>query len=291
MMKLNTTIRSCLLLFILLIPGMLIINSCGKPEFTPTYIHIDSVGLTTHYGNDGSNSHFIPDAWVYVDNQLVGDFELPATVPVPYSGNHTIQIQGGVLESGSTAERHPYPFYAPYTTNLNLVSAGKITLKPVVTYLASAYPFDWKEDFESIGISMTFDTNAVNPKLIKDTLHPFEGHASGTVSFNTGQNHFQCLSSAIFTLPVTGVEVYLELNYLTNNAFYVGVMNSSNYQQTTFVSVKPNTVWKKMYIRLTDAITQTGVVTGGTYQVYIGMDRDPLVNGPQMHIDNIKLIH
>ncbi|HXC04802.1 MAG TPA: hypothetical protein VNZ86_08620 [Bacteroidia bacterium] len=285
--------HSVLYLFLssLLVSGSILLPSCGKPEFIPSYIHIDSVGLTTHYGNDGTNSHYIPDAWVYVDNQLVGDFELPATVPVPYAGQHTVVIQGGILESGSTAERHAYPFYAPWSTTINLVATGTVYVKPVVTYLASAHPFDWTEDFESIGISLTYDTTTGNPKLVKDLVNPFEGAASGTVSLGSGQNHFQCLSSTAFTLPSSGVEVYLEINYLTNNEFYVGVMNASTYQQIIFVSVKPNTVWKKMYIRLTDAVLQTGVSGGGTYKVYLGMDRDPLVTNPAMHLDNLKLIH
>jgi len=292
MMKQSTPVyRIFSIVLCLVIPLALLFNSCGKPEFIPSYIHIDSVGLLSHYGTDGSNSHYIPDAWVYVDEQLVGCFELPATIPVPYAGNHSVQIQGGILESGSTAERPAYPFYAAWTVNANLVQMQTLKLKPVVSYLASCHPFDWTEDFESPGISLVFDTSAASPKMLKDTLHPFEGHASGSVYLNAAQSHFEGTTSLTFTLGNSGQELYLELNYMNTNEFYIDILNASNFQQLTFVTVKPSPVWKKMYVRLTDALTQAGVLVGGTYQVYLGMDRDVLVSNPQLHLDNLKLIH
>ena len=62
--------------------ALIFMSSCelyNPAEPTPAYIHIDKFILNTAYLTEGSNSHKITDAWVYIDDQLLGCFELPAT--------------------------------------------------------------------------------------------------------------------------------------------------------------------------------------------------------------------
>jgi hypothetical protein len=295
----NLTKRTFLpLLFLLLIlQGILLFPSCGKPELIPTYIHIDSIALNTNPGQDGSNSHAIADAWVYVDNNLVGAFELPATIPVPYSGSHLLQIFPGIKENGTSAERMAYPFYTLWTTTMNMVKGTKTTVKPVSAYTSFSHPFDWREDFELPGISLT-DNIGTDTTIIQDTVRPFEGHASGSVyldgkpgkAIGSFHSHFQCQSSVQFARPESGTEVYLEVNYRCNAPFTMGLVNPSNSQFIQYLTLNATNYWKKEYIRLTDLMT--GLPVGGNYIVYFAMDRDPLFAGTaEMHIDNIKLIH
>ncbi|HRC92920.1 MAG TPA: hypothetical protein PLQ16_12225, partial [Bacteroidia bacterium] len=44
-------------------------NLINPAEPTPAYIQIDTINLTTNLTTQGSASHKIVDAWVYVDNQ------------------------------------------------------------------------------------------------------------------------------------------------------------------------------------------------------------------------------
>ncbi len=293
--KLTKRIIFQLTILLFLLQGLLL-HSCGKPEVIPTYIHIDSVKLNTSPGQDGSNSHNITDAWVYVDNNLVGAFELPATVPLPYSGNHTVQIAPGVKENGASAERHAYPFYNTWSLNMNLVPGTRTTVKPVTAYTPNSHPFDWMENFEFPGISL-IDSVGTDTTMFQDTIRPFEGHASGSAYLDGKlskkgypHNHFQCQSSVQFTRPGSGTEVYLELNFKCNTEFVMGLVNPSTSQFLQYVTFYPTTVWKKMYIRITDQLN--GIPLGGGYLIYFAMNRDPLLGGvAEMHIDNLKLIH
>ncbi|HEV7230657.1 MAG TPA: hypothetical protein VGO45_04970 [Bacteroidia bacterium] len=281
---------------LVLIQALFWLPSCSKPEIIPSYIHIDSIGLTTSPGVDGSNSHNISDAWVYVDNQLVGAFELPATIPIPYTGNHNLQVLGGIKKNGSTAEREAYPFYTQWTKAMNLVPESKFSVKPVVAYTSYSHPFVWMENFDSPGISL-IDSIQSDTILIKDSLNPFEGHYSGSayldgkagkVSGST-HTHFQCQTTQSFVHNSVSEVVYMEINYRCNTKFFVGLVNTSDYSATQFVFFNPTTTWKKMYVRLSDALV--GVPIGYSYLIYLGMVKDPLLDVSEMHIDNIKLIH
>ncbi len=104
-------------------------------EPIPAYIHIDKIGLTTSAdGSQGSNSSKITDAWVYIDERLIGCFELPVTFPVLYEGSHQLKIRAGIKVNGIAATRAPYPFYEAYTQSVDLQKGTKITVSPTVKY-------------------------------------------------------------------------------------------------------------------------------------------------------------
>jgi hypothetical protein len=281
------------LLVLLLISASTLFVTCTKPAPIPAYVHIDSVALHTYPALDGTNSHNISDAWVYVDNQLVGAFELPATIPVPETGYHTLQILGGIKENGTSAERQGYPFYTAWSAQLNLVPGSRTVVNPVVAYTASCHPFDWREDFDGGPGTTLIDTISSDVRLKKDPVNPFEGTYSGSVylvpSAAYPLPHFQCETATAFNKPDPGIEVYLEVNYRCNNKFYVGLINPLTNANIIYLTFNPTDVWKKMYVRFTDVLN--GIPVGGTYKVYFGMDTDPAVPLPEMHIDNIKLIH
>ena len=69
----------------------LTVASCKKFEGSqtiPSLIHIDSISVSGDYFVYGATTHKITDAWVYVDDQLVGVYELPTTFPVLKKGIH-----------------------------------------------------------------------------------------------------------------------------------------------------------------------------------------------------------
>jgi hypothetical protein len=68
---------------LLALPSCDIIN---PEEEVPSFIRIDSFSFKTEYATQGFPSFDIPDAHVYVDNKLIGIYELPAQVPVMKTG-------------------------------------------------------------------------------------------------------------------------------------------------------------------------------------------------------------
>src|ERR1017187_10151763 len=125
-------------LYITLLSIIIMLPSCHLFEPSsgiPSYLQIDSIGLTiTNPLLQGSSSHKITDAWVYVDEQLLGVFQLPAKLPVLASGIHAIDIKAGIEINGIASSRGYYPFYTVFSQNVNLITDSVVTIKPVVSY-------------------------------------------------------------------------------------------------------------------------------------------------------------
>ncbi|MES2398217.1 MAG: hypothetical protein V4549_19535, partial [Bacteroidota bacterium] len=96
-------------------------------EPIPAYIRIDKIDLATIPGQ-GTDSHKITDAWVYIDEQLIGCFELPATFPVLYEGSHQVKIAPGIKVNGIAATRSPYPFFNPNTQVVSFQKGATVNL-------------------------------------------------------------------------------------------------------------------------------------------------------------------
>jgi hypothetical protein len=189
------------LLLFLSISIILIISSCelyNPSEPIPAYIHIDKINLTTTFSTEGSNSHKITDAWIYIDEQLVGCFELPATFPVLYEGSHQIKIRPGIKVNGIAATRSPYPFYINYDTIVNLQKGAKLNLTPTVKY-RSNMTFNFMEDFENTGtIISKSPTAGVDTSIQRiDVPDPnvFEGNGSGIAYLDKNHTFFALLKA------------------------------------------------------------------------------------------------
>jgi len=223
-------------------------------EEIPAYIQIDKIDVGTNYASEGSNSSKITDAWVFVDNVLIGVYELPVSLPYLGDGNHNITIKAGILVNGISATRVTYPFYKGYKTTLSLNRASTTIITPVVTYVSDTISnFAWLEDFE-VGNSLIFlsgDTNTV-----VDTTEVFEGNRSIAIFLDDNHLLYEGNSFDSYTFPDKDREIYLEINYKSNNPFDVGVIANGiakNYK----VTVNEKSYWNKIYIELSDLIAST----------------------------------
>ena len=269
----------------------------------PSYIHVDSIHLsipTADKATQGTSSSKITDAWIYVNDQLVGVFEMPCTVPVLANGNSSVSVDAGIKISGISANRGQYPFYNQYNSSSVALSAGKITkVQPVVNYMAQT-KFTWSENFEGVQCAFTTNPLGTTDTVIKfDTARAdvFEGRASGVVNLVAGPTavQFEGVSSPAtgFALPSDGTTpVYIELNYKSNNSFTVGVYGGSTSIDFStpipVLNINPTPTWNKIYINLTQTLVQ---VPSPYYVVYFYMTPDVGIANPKLLIDNIKLVH
>ena len=187
----------------------------GEP--VPAYIHIENFIVTTDYATQGSNSHKITDAWIYVDDQIIGCFELPATIPVLSEGVHKLKIMPGIKVNGIAADRAPYPFYTSYEQDIDFQVGKSITLSPTITYKSSA-TFVFMQDFEGVG--MTLDTTNNSYTTLQELVSPdpnvFEGAKCGIGYADPTRFRFECATINAFDLPAGGSPVFLEFNYKCN---------------------------------------------------------------------------
>ncbi len=282
--------------FLLLLSPLLILFSCNKSEsdLIPTYIHVDSVQLVSNPEiafMEGSLSHNITDVWVYVDEEFIGAYEVPVTFPVLKEGIHTLKIKPGILINGISTVRGEYPFYEPYTIDVNFVGDSVIAIFPKVKYKDFTV-FKWVEDFEDNNSSLIKSSRSdTSVDVTSDPIHVFEGNYSGIIHMDELRFFFECLTSEAYELPRTGEDVFLEMNFKTNNSVTVGLfVNTYNEKfQTPVVILNKTGEWKKIYINLINAVNSNQFAVN--YNVFLGAIKAEGVSNPEIIIDNLKLIH
>jgi hypothetical protein len=281
--------------FIISFLSLLLFQACKKlnpDEPIPAYLHIEKINVKTNYLQQGSNSAKISDAWVYIDEQLIGCFELPATFPVLYEGTHQVKIRAGIKVNGIAATRAPYPFYEMFLQTVELKKNTRLNLNPVVSY-ASFTKFNFMENFDGAGIIL-----APGPAGTEDTLKQtfnkkdvFEGNGSGYAHLKKNQLDFQCVSNTSYVLPGAGAPIFLEFNYKCNHSFVAGIYahTNTNTTETPVIGINPSENWNKMYVYLTPTISGAGNATD--FNIFFSMYNQEAFDSVGLLIDNIKLVY
>jgi len=270
-----------------------IINSCSwldKDVQIPSYIYIPSYTFEALPG-DGTSSHNITDAWVFVDGQKIGAFELPATIPVLASGEVTVEIFPGIKLNGTAATRAVYTFYSRYTASHTLYSDSVIPIQPNATYV-EGLSFDFIEDFESVGIIFEKTTRSDTIMMKSDdSLNVFEGLYAGHVVLEGSKDFFEVKSLNNYVLPQAGGFSFVELNCKSTVPFYIGVnANEFNFStQHPIVVITPSDTWKKLYINLTPTVSR--LQNAINFSLFFAAQLDSDETAGEIWIDNIKLLH
>ncbi len=251
--------------FVPVILFFLFISSCRKfdgDQTIPSFIQIDSIALSSDYFTEGANTHNITDAWVYVNDQVVGAFELPALVPVLMKGINKIEIRPGIKLNGISSTRAPYPFYKPYIIEAKLVEDSVTVLKPVVSYYSTTQ-FAWIEDFEgsSISLEKTNKSDTVIERTVPGDPEAYTSQYStysGKVHLLDEVKKFEIVTFNGYILPGKGTPVFAEIDYKCNRGFGVGVFIKNSNAILTFplVVVNKSDIWNKIYINLSPIVTE-----------------------------------
>lgn len=269
--------------------------SCDREkELIPAYIHIDKFILTTNTG-EGTNSHKITDAWVYVDEQLIGAFELPVTFPVLWEGTHHVRIRAGIKVNGIAATRAPYPFYEHYTSYIDFKPGETVKITPTVKYTADT-KFNFMENFDNVGMILTNSPTGSDTSLQQifapANSNVFEGTGSGAAYVDNTKILFEAVSNTSYILPKGATPVFLEMNYKADHGFVVGMFihSTSGSQKVTVLNINPTENWNKIYLYLTPVISSGGN-SATDYNIFIGMLNNIGADSLSLHIDNLKLVY
>lgn len=316
-MNLKSTFFSVLVLLLLLS-----ITSCRKFEGSqkvPSYIHIESIEVDslTDYFVYGANSHKITDAWVYVDDNLIGAYELPSTFPVLKKGPHKVAIYGGIKVDGRSPARDRYPFYMPYIyQNLNLVEDSIVNLSPTLSYypIGDGVNVAWMEDFEN-SISLLPDAESDTTMFRctgSEAWSSVNSFWSGKVELPPDSLDFTISTSDDFDFykGMNGVYCMLEMDYNCNDTFFVGVQYYKDYTLETLPLVKVTPTdktngkpqhWNKIYINIGPNMNINS--SASYFKIYFTSNlttKDDLAYGHEYHpnskpryyyFDNLKLLY
>ena len=269
-------------------------TSCEKftgDQNIPAYLDIDSIYLTTDYYMQGTSSHRITDAWVYIDNDFLGAYELPARFPVLKSGKHHLTVWPGIKKNGISATRVSYEFYSPVNKDVTLAPDSTTKTGLLRTAYQASALFAWKEDFEDVSLSLdtTKGSTAYIQRTATGSAQTFEGNHSGMVVLDSAHSFLECQIHPELLIPAA--PVYLELNFNTSNALVVGAFTygSTILYQTPIITLNPTGgQWKKIYIDLSNTLNAyAGMLS---YRVYLSALKDPGVKESVIFFDNFKVV-
>lgn len=267
-------------------------NVINPDEKIPAYIRIEKIELETNPTTEGSNSAKIADAWIYVNDQTIGTFELPCLVPVLHSGNSVVSIQAGIKVNGISALRFPYPFFRFSTTEVNLVEDSIISITPKVAY----YPdvnFAYRANFDDpsgITLEPTSDSDT-SIKVINDPSLVFEGNGSAYAILTRDSTFMNFQSTVVMDLPKNGRTVYLEMDYKVNGLLDVGLITVSptNTFRRSSLTLNPTTEWNKVYVNLTENVSLTPNAIG--YRLLFRAYKLPGDPNVELFLDNLKVVY
>ena len=292
--------------------------SCKKfkgAQEVPSYIHIESIAVdpATDYYTFGANTQKITDAWVHVDDQLIGVYELPATFPVLKKGTHKVTIYGGIKVDGRSGARDRYPFYKPVVyQEVNLVEDSIVNLNPVVNYypIGEGTNVAWMEDFENTNTLLADAGSDTSLFRVSgdEAWHSVNSFWSGKVELPADSLDFTIATADEFDFykGLNGVYCMLEMDYNCNDTFFVGVQHYSGYHLETMPLVKVTPTdkshdkpqrWNKLYINIGPQMNHND--DASYFKIYFTSNLTTIYDPPYhpisepryYYFDNLKLLY
>ncbi|HPB02256.1 MAG: hypothetical protein AB7V36_11540 [Bacteroidales bacterium] len=280
-------------LFAIFFLTAVIMTSCNwinPSEETPSFIKVESISFSTE-STEGTENQNFTDAWVYINGEKTGAFEMPLTFPVLKEGPVTIQIYPGIILNGISNTRAIYPFVKPWEATINLVKDSVSIIQPASTYYDNL-EFRVVEGFEDAG--MTINSTTLSDTIMLRTSEPsevFEGSFSGMLAIDTQRDTIDVRSNASYVLPQTGDYIFLELNFKTQAPLVVGVIaNKGGYSvYHPLIILNETNTWKKVYINLSPVVSRE--YDADSFFFFFRMELPEGMSEAKAFIDNIKLIH
>ena len=262
----------------------IIISSCQKEDVggVPAYIKINSIEL------ENNTTSYITDAWVYINGQLQGVYELPSKFPVLEQGRTNIKVYAGIKNNGISSNRVIYPFYSSDTINelLNINSTTEINPTVYIKENIEVHSDDFETNF-------TFNYDSGFKGVVFE-----DGNNYGSLSLSDSDSiiiseiNYKDFPLNFENVPQQGSPTYLELDYKSNTLFLVGMyITTPNIptieKELLFINPKEN--WNKIYIDLTQSISEA--IGAETFSIYIKMQRDTILDENKLDFDNLRIIH
>ncbi len=275
-------------------------DAINPKEKIPAYIHIDSIALRDGPDNaSGTISHDIQDAWVLADDEFIGVFQLPATIPILKKGPKEVVVRAGIKNNGISNTRGVYPFYEKIELERTLEPKKVDSLGRLNTSYKEPAKFKWVERFEDTGnITLRNNDNATVPfELTNDPDEVFNGEYSLKADFEEQGDFFEVRLLEREAMQLNGSQqqnvqnIYLEVNFKTDIEIKVGLIatapNGNSTQRSKVILNQTNGKWTKIYINLLRNVQR--FPEDHRFQIFFGKVKRS--SGPAAaYLDNIKLI-
>ena len=277
-------------LFVFFLQGCDIIN---PKEKEPAYLYIPSFTFQANLAQ-GTSSEAITEVWVYADDQNLGVYDLPAKVPILDLGTKAIRIFAGIKNNGISNTRIRYPFYAPFDTTLTISAFQIDTLIPHFSYYGEAVISE--KGFEGGNYFVQTGNNNGTFSVTNNGAQVFEGNRSGWGHIDVGMSHLYFKDDDNLNYQ-SGDNVFLEMNYSSNNTFSVGFITTTGgiASKNLALIINPTSsgdglspVWKKIYIDFGYVLQQNP--TAQFHELYIEAIPADATTPVNIFVDNLKWV-
>jgi len=279
-------------LYFLPILTLFLFNNCdiiNPEEPIPSYIEINKINLS-HESPNG-----IQDAWVDVNGELIGVFELPAKFPVIATGQSEIRITPGIKVNGINEQRSFYPYYEPIIIDANLVAGESFSIGSQTTTYTDWTKISFTENFENTNKFIKSSNVYSDTTIINYSDDSFEGNNCGAIIVDSTNTFFQ-IQTEKFEIPnLAGMPgMFLELNFKNTTPAMVGYYI---FDGSTLITKNPiymvllpeNTEWTKVYIDLYTQLIQY-LNTNYTYAIVFNNYDTKTNANSKVLIDNVKIV-
>ncbi len=283
----NNTLASGILLFVLALSSCNIIN---PDEQIPTYVKIDSITVASldpvAHGSVSSN---ITDVWVYVNNSNIGNFELPAEIPILLDiDSANVSFYAGIKVDGQSFLRRRYIFYTPYSGLIKRLPGKIQSISPRVEYRPSNV-YHLIVDFENGNSFVSYSTTDTSIARMNIPPYVYEGAFSGLIALSGAKRTSQSITTQTFKLP-SNRESFVELDYKNDIPFTIEVQLSAPNAPvvvTELLSINTRMDWNKIYINLTNIAVN---YPNSNISLIFKTALSPSQNEGFVAIDNVKII-
>jgi len=278
----------------------ILLSACVRNNPKPIWLSIDNWVLEANpqaIDDAGQLSQNLSEVWVYVDNKVIGVFELPCKIPVLASGSGIkVQLFPAIRNNGISATKKIYPFLEPVVMNMDLVEGETYEITPVTRYY-STVKF-WIEDFGSPSQVKIDTDNLSNASLVLDNdpmIAMSVGNDYGHIHLTASDSLWIGYTNENTVLPKSGSEVYMEIDYRNSNSVLTGVIavSSSGIKDNPNISLNAQDAssmkWKKIYIDLKEIVSFS--TSAEYFKQYFRALLDEGNSQGDIYIDNIKLVH
>jgi len=333
----KSMLKTGIYLFLFVFLSMTGCNKFKGDQEVPAYIRIDSINISSLLPTNAAGftlSHNIIDAWITVNGRSLGCYQLPVKyIPVLERGEQKVLIQAGIRANNLSLRRGIYPFYSGVEFTVNFVedSVINVTLKEdgtmqtaVAIRASNKYPLG-NENFERGNNNHIFDTVPTYSSVLLKTFnvpnekvpHPIYPTNQDSSIFTPKRLHEEhvgvihltksdsccCIMTKEACSKEQGTElpynkpVFIEIDYLTNNIFEVGIVSTLNGRPYIHPVVivgsqsQKNPQWSKIYADISNAVTAQIYDGADNFKILIRAYLEENNDEAYIYLDNIRLVH
>lgn len=271
----------------------LLFFSCNKEAEKSSFLAIQNFTFENLEGNIETNnsSTNITDAWITVNGEFIGAFEIPSNIPILNfrESANDIRISPGIKENGISGSRIIYPFYDFYDFTSEPISPGESKIiYPETNYKDVNFKFLTQGTFELGNMLQQTENSDTIPFIQSEEV--FQGEKSCALCIDEINKSFQVITIDNFYFNDFPEYVFLEMNFKSSINFKIGLVKNENLQdKAEHMRVYKSENWKKIYINLSQLIIPN--INNSTFKIYF--ESDILDNDSEgcVYLDNIKVVY